>query len=490
MRLLLAFALVFSVPAPAVLAAASTEQAAEGEQTPARVAAERFVAALNATETTEPFVASSFSQVSLDREPSAERARQFDRLKTLSGGFEVLEWRPQGERMIEVIALSKVGDRHAKFVLFTSNKEPGKIADFFVLPERDPVRAAADIFPTNAVNEEELVRLVRRRIDSLADEGSFSGAILLARGEEVLLREGRGLADETWRISNHPDTRFNVASVSKMWTAVVVMKLVEEGKLSLDDTLAETVPAYPHRDAGSKITLGQLLHHRGGIGEWDGRAVKASLSSTELAATMTNPPGEPDKGFAYSNAGYVLLGAAAERATGLFYEQLVERYVFGPAGMHRSGFWPVTAIVPNRATGYLRPADDPLGFGQKYSNEQFLGYSGNASGGAYSTVDDLFAFHRALATGKLLEPETVKAMIGTSVEFAGSPRPWRYGLGFRLEDCAGVPTLGHGGGGANSGISAATYSTLDGSWTVIVLGNTDPMPEQVAIDVCELAHRS
>lgn len=129
--------------------------------------------------------------------------------------------------MIEVLAVSKHGKRHAKFVLFTSSKEPGKVADMFVLPERDAARAAADTFPATAVSDEELVRLVRRRLDALTDKGSFSGAVLVGRGDRVLLREARGMADEAWQIANRPDTRFNVASVSKMWTAVVLMKLVE-----------------------------------------------------------------------------------------------------------------------------------------------------------------------------------------------------------------------------------------------------------------------
>lgn len=488
MRLM--FAALLAGTAPTLAVAAVEQQTAQIAQTPARIAAERLMAALNSLGPTEPFVASSFTQVSLAREPAADRAKLLDRVKALSGGFSVLDWRPQGERMIEVMVVSKRGGRHGKFVLFTSSKEPGKIADFFILPERDPTRVAADAFPATPVTNDELVRLVRRRLDALAEEGSFSGSILIARGDKVLLREARGKAEEVWQADNGADTRFNVASVSKMWTAVIVMKLVEQGKLSLDDTVAKWVPAYPHQEAASKITLRQLLHHRGGIGDWDGRQVRAAQTSSEAAATMTAAPGEPDKQFNYSNAGYVLLGAAAEKATGLTYEQLVEQFVFRPAGMKSSGFWPVTAIVPNRATGYLLPADDPLGFGPKYSNEQFLGYSGNASGGAYSTVDDMFAFHRALATGKLLMPATVEAMVENSVEFAGAPRPWRYGMGLRLEDCAGVATLGHGGGGANSGVSSATYSTLDGRWTIIVLGNTDPMPEQVAIDVCQLVHRS
>lgn len=469
---------------------AQAQQQAVTETSPARAAAERFVAALKAPGSIAPFIESAFATSALARESAADRARQFDRLKSDSGGFDVLEWRPQGARMVEAVAVSRQGKRHAKLVLFTSGKEPGKIADVFVLPERDPARAAKDAFPATGVDDMQLVRLVRRRMDSLADEGSFSGALLIARGDKVLLREARGMADEVWRIPNRADTRFNIASVGKMWTAVIIMKLVEEGRLSLDDSLARWVPAYPHQAAASRITLRHLLQHRAGLGEWDGRRAREAQSPSQLASTMTEAPSEPDRAFAYSNAGYVLLGAAAENAASVSYEQLVERYVFKPAGMTRSGFWPVTAIVPNRATGYLRPATDPLGFGPKFSNEQFLGYGGDPSGGAYSTTDDLFAFHRALVSGRLLKPETLSAMVETSVEFAGSPRPWRYGLGLRLETCAGTPVLGHGGGGANSGVSAATFATVGGPWTIVVLGNIDPMPEQLGTDVCELVHRS
>lgn len=489
MRLLLAAVIALANP-PSVLAAAPVLQQQTGSQTTtARDAAEGFIAAFNGPGSTERFVSSAFTSSALAREPAASRAAQFDKLKALAGGFTVLEWRSQGERMTEALAVSKRGKRYAKLVLFASGKEPGKIADIFILPERDPARGAADAFPTSAVSDEEMVRLVRRRLDALAEEGSFSGTLLIANGDRVLLREARGLAEETWQIPNRPDTRFNIASVSKMWTAVIVMKLVEEGKLSLDDTLARWVPEYPHRNAASKITLRHLLHHRAGLGEWDGRKVREPQTSLQAVATMTAEPGAPDQHFGYSNAGYVLLGAAAEKASGLSYEQLVDLYIFGPAGMKSSGFWPVTAVVPNRATGYLRPADDPLGFGPRYSNEQFLGYAGNPSGGAYSTVDDLFAFHRALATGKLLKPDTVKAMVDSSVEFVGSPRPWRYGLGLRLETCSGAPVLGHGGGGANSGVSAATFASVEGPWTVVALGNSDPMAEQLGVEVCGLVHR-
>lgn len=479
--------------AAVVLSFAALPGAAQPTQAPpatvAEAAASRFIAAFNSPGSLEPFIAANFTQVSLSRQSAALRAAEMDRLRAAAGGITKLESRKQGEQMVEMIAATGNGGKHARIVLFTSGREPGKIADVFILDARDPKRAAADAFPTSRVPDEEAVRLIRRRLESLAGEDRFSGALLVARGDDVLVREARGYANQVWQAPNRPSTRFHIASVGKMWTAVAVLRLAERNKLSLDDTVARWVPTYPHKDAASKITLRMLLQHRGGIGEWDGRRL-GPLDSAGAAATMTRPPAAADTSFGYSNAGYVLLAAAAEAASGLSFDRLMEEEIFKPAGMTRSGVWPVTAIVADRATGYLRPASDPLGFGPRSANDQFLGHGADGSGGGYSTVDDMLAFHRALATGKLLKPATLRMMIDQSVEFPGAPRPSRYGLGLNLTDCAGVPTLGHGGGGQNSGVSSVTYASVDGPWTVIVLSNYDPpAAEDLALDICDLVHR-
>jgi CubicO group peptidase (beta-lactamase class C family) len=159
--------------------------------------------------------------------------------------------------------------------------------------------------------------------------------------------------------------------------------------------------------------------------------------------------------------------------------------------MRRTGAQPVTAVVPNRATGYLRPADDPLGFGPRFSNHQFLGHKGDGSGGLYTTAEDLLAFHRALTSGRLLSPDLTKLMLQAHTDFPGTPRPSKYGYGVRLTECAGQAVFGHSGGGPNSGVSTATYGPQDGSWTVIVLSNYDPpAPEDFALEVCEAMGRS
>ena len=271
-----------------------------------------------------------------------------------------------------------------------------------------------------------------------------------------------------------------------MFTAAAIMKLAGSGKLSLDDSLLKWVPEYPHAKA-APITLRHLLTHSAGIGEWDGREIKRAMTGAEAAATMTEPlqfaPGER---FNYSNAGFVLLEAVIEKATGSSYADALDALVFTPAGMSRTGLWPVTAIVPNRATGYLRPEDDPLGLGPRFANQQFLGFGANGSGGHYSTATDMFAFLSALQGGRLIGPKATAEMLQPRIDFVGTPRPSKYGYGIHFDSCGGSAIFGHEGGGPNSGVSSLAYRTVDSGWTVIVLSNYDPPAAgDLALSICE-----
>ncbi|MGN3975349.1 serine hydrolase domain-containing protein [Tsuneonella sp. SYSU-LHT278] len=486
-------ALALGTPAPDVRASPASPAADRAgdfaTDHPAGAPARAFLELLTGSEPIAPRLGGIFSKAALERLGSEAVVHDLETMRRQSGGFDLVSIAFPGERMAEIRLRSVAGSRHGKLVLFLARDEPGRVSQYFFLADRDPERAAADAFPRQKVDRDTLRRLVVNRLDALAQEGHFSGALLVAQGDEIVLREARGFADAVWGITNTPDTRFNIASIGKMFTAVVILRLAEQGVLTLDDTVGRWVPEYPHKDAAQRMTLRSLLNHTAGVGAWDGRMLRSAARPNEKAASMTAQPNPSGGRVSYSNAGYVLLGAAAEAATGKSFEQLVDELVFRPAGMGRSGYWPVTAVITDRATGYRLPESDPLGFNGRMSNEQFLGYAGDPSGGAYATVDDMMAFHRALADGTLLSAASRAAMIADPVPFPGAPRPWTYGLGMRLEDCAGVPTLGHSGGGANSGVSASTHASLDGSWTIIVLGNVDPMPEELAMDICELVHQ-
>ena len=482
--MLLAAALaVVAVPA----ASQPVTQSAAPAATPGQAATDAVLAALNGShDARASLVASAFSAKALQSESAADRLRWMDRVASDSGGLTVVSTAPQGERMVEAVVKTNRGAKFGKLVVFTSKAEPGKISDIFLLAARDPAKVKAEAWPTGSLPLPRIATEIEKHAASLAAEDSFSGVVLVAKADKIVVNRAYGLADQQWKAPNRTDTLFHMASVGKMFTAAAVLKLASEGKVSLDDTLAKWVPEYPHPEA-AKITLKHLLTHSAGIGDWDGRQVRGEKSGAELAATMTEPlQFEPGAHFNYSNAGFVLLQAAIEKATGKGFADALQQLVFAPAGMRRTGLWPVTAIVPNRATGYLRPEDDPLGLGPRYSNEQFLGYGANGSGGEYSTAADMLAFNRAIATGKLLGPAMTTQMLIPRIDFAGAQRPSKYGYGVDLGTCSGHSTFGHGGGGPNSGVSSVDYYVRDGGWSIIVLSNYDPpAAEDLAYSICE-----
>jgi CubicO group peptidase (beta-lactamase class C family) len=472
--------------AAALFAAAVPALAQVAAPTPAQSATQSVLSALNGSHDSRSALLAAFSSKALENESAADRLKWLDRIAADSGGLTVLSSSPQGDRMVEAIVRSNRGGKFGKLVVFTSKAEPGKISDIFLLAARDPAKVKAEAWPTGPLSMPRIASEIEKHAAALAAEDSFSGVVLVAKGDTVVVNRAYGLADQEWKAPNRTDTLFHMASVGKMFTAAAVLKLAGEGRLSLDDSLAKWVPEYPHPEA-AKITVRHLLTHSAGIGEWDGRKIRGEKSGAELAATMTEPlQFEPGARFNYSNAGFVLLQAVVEKATGKSFADALEELVFAPAGMTRTGLWPVTAIVPNRATGYLRPEDDPLGLGPRFSNEQFLGYGANGSGGEYSTAADMLAFNRAIATGKLLGAAMTTEMLTPRIDFAGAQRPSKYGYGVDLGTCSGHATFGHGGGGPNSGVSSVDYYVRDTGWSVVVLSNYDPpAAEDLAYSICE-----
>jgi CubicO group peptidase (beta-lactamase class C family) len=470
----------------AALFAATAPAIAQTAATPAEAAEQSLLAALNGAHAARSaLVNDAFAAKALQNESADSRLKWLDKIASDSGGLTVVSSAPQGDRMVEAILKTNRGGRFGKLVVFTSSTEPGKISDIFLLAARDPVKVKADAWPKGPLPLPRIAAEIEKRASALAAEDSFSGVVLVAKDDKILVNHAYGYSDQQWKVPNRTDTLFHVASMGKMFTAAAILKLANEGKLSLDDALSKWVPEYPHPEA-SKITLKQLLTHTAGIGEWD-VGHKQAFTGAEAAARMTEPlQFEPGSRFAYSNAGFVLLQAVIEKAAGKPFGAALDELVFKPAGMMRTALLPVTAIVPNRATGYLRPEDDPLGLGPRFSNAQYLGFVGDGAGGEYSTSHDMFAFLKSLASGKLLGSSATREMLTPRLDFAGAARPSKYGYGVDLPTCAGHPVFGHEGGGTNSGVSSLAYRTLDSGWTIIVLSNYDPPAAgDLAFSICE-----
>jgi CubicO group peptidase (beta-lactamase class C family) len=327
------------------------------------------------------------------------------------------------------------------------------------------------------------------QLAGLAAAGRFSGAVLVSREGEPLLREGYGMADRRDGVANRVGTRFCACSMGKMFTAVAVAQLVEQGRLSFADTIAPYVSDYgfPPEVAG-KITIAQLLTHTAGTGDALRRTPTyqppdtiAGLMRVIAATPLLFPPGSR---FGYSNSGYVILGAVIENIVGQAYAAHLRQHVFAPAGMTDTDVRTYRPVdVPGMAHPYalLGPDGQPVGPAAPGSTVASgalrdvgdMPQIGNPSGGAYTTVGDLDHFARALVEHRLLGPAMTTTVLAGKVATNDPARPVgdRYAYGFDDLTVGGVRIVGHNGG--SPGYEGQLQIYPDKGYVVAILTNQD-----------------
>jgi CubicO group peptidase (beta-lactamase class C family) len=341
--------------------------------------------------------------------------------------------------------------------------------------------APPELLPARPFTERAIRDSVDRMIDRLVREDAFSGVVLVAKDGKPIYERAVGLANRGWNVPNRIDTRFNVASIGKMFTAVAIAQLVAQRKLSYDDTLAKLLPDYPNGDIARRITVRQLLSHTSGIVGTSNveqafrrgfRTVKQYLPTTATDSLRF----EPGTRLEYSNYGYTLLGAIVERASGRDYYDYVRDNVFRRAGMTESDNFDLDTDPPNVATGYM---DAPNG--QRRSNVFMLPVKGVPSGLGYATALDLVKFQRALTGGALLDSAAL-AQVWTGVKPYSDPNS-EYGFGFIVSRYNGTRIIGHGGGWV--GITNKFDMYPDLGYTVVILSNIDSDPNAIAFRLRE-----
>lgn len=266
-----------------------------------------------------------------------------------------------------------------------------------------------------------------------AGRGQFNGSALVASGGKPILKKSYGEANLEWDLPNTPDTAFRIGSVSKPFTAVLTMQLVEEGRLTLETRLSDVLPWY-RRDTGGRVTIRQILTHTGGIPFSMPEGVFCEhrtepLSVRDLVERFHSGDldFEPGTDFRYSNSDYVILGAVIEQVTGKPYEQVLEERILRPAGMENTGLDHPGKIVPKRACGYERTPEGPRG-------ETFFDISfTHGAGGLYSTVEDMYRWDQALYGEELLSEASREEMFTPGVN--------EYGLGWLVRKAPVGPDL-------------------------------------------------
>ena len=267
------------------------------------------------------------------------------------------------------------------------------------------------IIASHQVFSQDKVQKIDELIQKYFEMGQFNGAVLVAEDGKVIFSKGFGYSDMENKIPVKTDTKFRLASVTKQFTATLIMQLVENGKINLDGKLIEYLPYY-RKDVGERITIRQILSHTAGLSNY----TNSKSFMEEQINTKVNPKDfvlkycsddlifEPGTNWEYSNSGYFILGLVIEEITGKPYEDVLRENILEPLQMTNSGIENSGKTYDNYAKGYQNFFGDI-----KLSKpiEMSIPY---AAGSMYSTIEDMFKWDQALYTEKILKKESIEMM--------------------------------------------------------------------------------
>jgi CubicO group peptidase (beta-lactamase class C family) len=391
-----------------------------------------------------------------EREPML----RYPGFRNLTGGFSLRKVEAETPTQATVMIEERDTDQMARVVVEVEASEPHRILKLHPEP-----------IPPSHLNEQEVVDRTRQLSERMTLADKFAGDVLIAKGGQAVFAQGYGLAEREHRIPNTLHARFGMASVSKMFTSVAILQLVEARKIKLDDPIGKYLTDYPNREVASKVTIRELLNHTGGTGdifgpELDTHAHELRTHEDYIRLFGSRPPRfEPGSRFEYSNYGYVILGAVIDRVSGQSYYDYVQNHVYIPAGMTSTAMpEPGDKPVADLSVGYSKRRGTSW-----HSDRAAPQVRGTASGGGYTTVGDLLRFANALQDSKLLGAQYTELLKNGDI---ATPKGINYSYGFEVTTwdglrCFGKSRLGPGTDDNFNICPAAGY-------VVAVLTNMDP----------------
>jgi CubicO group peptidase (beta-lactamase class C family) len=288
-------------------------------------------------------------------------------------------------------------------------------------------------------------------VQPYVDAQMFMGSVLAAREGKIIFSRSYGMADLEWNVPNSPTTKFNIASMTKQFTAASILLLEERGRLKTDDLVKKYLPDAPA--SWDKITIYHLLTHTSGISD---NAAKYEPGTPDKLTFRDVPLNfQPGEQWAYTDLGYMVLGYLIERITGQTYEQFVQQNIFTPLGMNDSGLLSFVTIIPRLASGYW-PGSNGVENAERFDPR--IGFS---SGSLYSTTGDLLRWQEGLFGGRLLSAASLHKMT--------TPFRSDYACGLHVNRLNGHLMIEHDGN--NIGFNADMAYYPEEKIAVIVLAN-------------------
>lgn len=386
---------------------------------------------------------------------SAEEDRNlYDMLTSDLGHLEIKRIMRNSDDKVTLVAHSKSKDMPVSFVFGIRNE---RIDTLSIRPGSGPPgQPGIAVKLPQAASDAEFAASLDGQLQSLADEDKFSGTVLLARNGKTIMYRAYGLADRETNRVNSVSTAFDIGSITKVITRAAVAQLLQAGALELDGRIIDYLPDYPNKDVAAKVTIQHLLDHRSGLGDifnerWGDAPKDRFIDPQDFFPLFVDEPlkFEPGSGNAYSNAGFVVLGAIVEAVSGESFSDYLETQIFEPAGMTYSGLELRDGKNTALAIGYTPQGPN----GALVDNLDMLPVKGCPAGSSMHTADDLLKLDQALRSGKLLDADWTAWMFQTKTV---------------LDDASYSIAFAGGGPGVSAGLES------NGDLTVVVLSNFDP----------------
>jgi CubicO group peptidase (beta-lactamase class C family) len=329
------------------------------------------------------------------------------------------------------------------------------------------------LFPILIFGQKDIPTHLAKYMQAQVDVNHFSGTVLVTKNGAVLLKKSYGLADREWDIRNTIDTKFQLASVTKQFTAAAILLLVEKGKVSLNDRLSKFFPDYPKADS---VTIHMLLSHSSGLAMGFKELALSTISPDSAYSEIKKMPYEfsPGTQSAYSNIGYYLLGRIIEKVSGEKYAFFLKENIFEKAGMKHTGVSNNDSIVSKKAKIYCRTENG-------FIHNPYINWGFNIGhDGVYSTVEDLALWDNALYGTTILSEETKKQMFTSH-----NDQNWGYGFMINPFYNHGHQLIAHDGGFLGTMTSFNRFT--DDKLFVTVLSNNESQSYIIAYGLSGIA---
>ncbi len=321
---------------------------------------------------------------------------------------------------------------------------------------------------TRVLSAQNITSQIDNIVQQVVEAQYFAGTVLVAKNDQILYHKAFGYADEEQRLPNELNTRFNMASMGKTFTSVLMMQLIEQGKVQLDVPINRYLPAY-HIPNGDRITIHHLLTHSSGLTsymehpQYETRLAGLTCLDSVMQLVMDMPLAfdTPGKQFEYSNSGFIVLGKIIEQITGMDYWSYLRKQLLQPLTMSNTrteSRFPVPITPPHEAIPYYKFTPG------KAVNNMDAEWPAFSDGGTYITSGDIYKFAKALIGDQLLRPETRALMWNPKLPF---PDPG-YAYGFQIKETPNGRIYGHGGGGK---AFTSNLQIREDGYIIIVLAN-------------------